>query len=197
MYQALKLTTIVLVLASKILFLSAVAGAAQEPSSSTSSLIEAVRSGKAIAIMRHAIAPGTGDPDNFDVNDCSTQRNLSEQGREQARSIGQTLRDNGLNSAAVYSSEWCRCRDTASLLGIGEYEVLPTLNSFFGARERMQSQMAQLNTWLDNWNGERPLVLVTHQVVISALTGIYPRSGETVVFERSEIGEIRVLGSFI
>jgi broad specificity phosphatase PhoE len=193
MTHFMRLTSLVLTICSGMLLASATLGQAN---TTPAELIEALKTGKAVAIMRHAIAPGTGDPSNFDVNDCSTQRNLSEDGREQARRLGQTLRDNGLQEAAVYSSAWCRCKDTAELLGLGDHDILPALNSFFGARHRADQQMAELREWLAGWNDEKPLILVTHQVVISALTGVYPRSGETVVFERSNGNDIRVLGSF-
>lgn len=88
------------------------------------------------AIMRHALAPGTGDPRNFDLTDCSTQRNLSEAGREQAKAVGELLRKSGIEKAGVYSSQWCRCLDTATLLGLGPVTELPALNSFFQQPEK-------------------------------------------------------------
>jgi broad specificity phosphatase PhoE len=159
-----------------------------------SALWDALRSGEAVAMMRHALAPGTGDPANFEIDDCSTQRNLSEEGRRQARAIGERFRQAGIESAEVYSSQWCRCRETAVGLALGEVEDLTHLNSFFAQRERRDAQTQALARWLSERQPGAPLVLVTHQVNITALTGVYPRSGEIVVF-RWEEGQARVLGS--
>jgi broad specificity phosphatase PhoE len=144
--------------------------------------------------MRHARAPGTGDPTNFDLNDCATQRNLSEDGRRQAVEIGARFRDHDIARAAVYSSAWCRCRETADLLGLGTVETLPALNSFFGRWDRRDPQTAATLAWLAAYEGDGPLVLVTHQVNIRALTGAGTRSGEMVVARRAPDGEIVVLG---
>jgi len=106
----------------------------------TKTLWEAVRLGKAFAMMRHALAPGTGDPENFKLNDCRTQRNLSDQGRKQAETIGERFRKNGIEHAAVFSSAWCRCQDTAEGLKIGPVKTLASLNSFFETPERRGPQ---------------------------------------------------------
>ncbi|MEM7429603.1 MAG: histidine phosphatase family protein [Pseudomonadota bacterium] len=159
-------------------------------------LLGAVARGEAFAIMRHALAPGTGDPDSFDPDDCATQRNLSEQGRRQAREIGDAFRRAGVSRAAVYSSNWCRCRETARLLGLGAVTILPPLNSFFEAWHRRENQTEAMRDWLASYKGPYPVVLVSHQVNISALTGQGTRSGETVVFQRGADGGIRVTGSF-
>ncbi len=143
---------------------------------------EALRQGGHIAIMRHALAPGTGDPARFALEDCTTQRNLSAEGRAQAEAIGDAFRANGVNVDGVYSSQWCRCLDTASLLGLGEVNELPSLNSFFRNPERGDAQMDKLWEWLADNPSEGTKVLVTHQVVVTAVTGVWPRSGETIVF---------------
>ena len=162
-------------------------------------LWEALKSGAAFAIMRHALAPGTGDPDELDLNDCTTQRNLSDEGRKQAASVGAGFVRKGIIKARVYSSEWCRCRETAELLGIGTVEILRPLNSFFRFPERREGQIGDLTKWLAEafaeTKGSGPLVLVTHQVTITALTGVYPRSGEIVVARRETNGVLTVLGS--
>ena len=158
-------------------------------------LLDAVRNGSAFAIMRHALAPGFSDPAGFDVDDCSTQRNLSAEGRAQARAIGETLRKGGISDANVFSSAWCRCLETARLLGLGPVAKLPPLNSFFEARERRNAQTAALRDWLMDYKQEKPLVLVTHQVNITALTGSYTSSGETVIARIDENGRVAVLGS--
>lgn len=148
-----------------------------------------------VALLRHAIAPGTGDPSDFAVGDCSTQRNLSQEGRAQAKRIGDRFRDNGIEAARVVSSQWCRCLDTAERLGIGAVEELPLLNSFYQRTERRKPQTEALNEWLAGQEILGPLVLVTHQVNISALTGLYVASGELVVIRIAENGKIEALGS--
>jgi phosphohistidine phosphatase SixA len=157
-------------------------------------LWNAVRSGGAFVMMRHAIAPGTGDPSGFRLEDCATQRNLSEEGRAQAHAVGEVLRKNGLDGAEIRSSQWCRCLETARLLGLGSVEPLPALNSFFDERANGPIQTEALREWLSNRNESRPLVLVTHQVNISALTGFTPRSGEAVVARISKEGSVEKLG---
>ena len=137
-----------------------------------------------VIFMRHALAPGTGDPGNFQLDDCATQRNLNDLGREQARSIGVSLQAAGVVPAAIYSSQWCRCWQTAELLGLGPYSTHPGLNSFFqGIVDRKQTLelLGDLMSELDTSTG--PYIFVTHQVVISALTGFYPASGAMVVYD--------------
>ena len=153
----------------------------------------ALRSGGHIALMRHALAPGTGDPANFDVADCGTQRNLSQEGRDQAARIGEQARANGLSAALVRSSQWCRCLETAELLGLGPAEVLPALNSFFRSPERGLSQTQAVETWIGEQALDQPVILVTHQVNITALTGVYPRSGEILIVAPSPDGSLAVI----
>jgi phosphohistidine phosphatase SixA len=146
---------------------------------------DALRQGGHVAIMRHALAPGTGDPAAFALEDCGTQRNLSPAGREQARKVGAAFRANNVAVERVYSSQWCRALETARLLDLGEVEELAALNSFFARPERRDAQMAALWDWLVENRSEGTKVLVTHQVVISALTGGWTREGEVVVFRVS------------
>ena len=143
---------------------------------------QALRAGGHVAIMRHSIAPGTGDPAALDLADCATQRNLSADGRDQARKIGDAFRTNNVAVEKVYSSQWCRCLETARLLDLGDVAELPPLNSFFGRPEGGDAQMAELWSWLLANRSEGTKVLVTHQVVITALTGAWPREGEIIVF---------------
>ncbi|MBA1149234.1 histidine phosphatase family protein [Ectothiorhodospiraceae bacterium WFHF3C12] len=157
-------------------------------------LWNALRSGGHVVLMRHAIAPGTGDPADFELGDCSTQRNLSERGREQARNIGERFRSNEVSDVAVYSSQWCRCLDTARLLGLGEVTPYEGLNSFFGRREQRDTRLAQMRELIDREAGGRTLVLVTHQVNITGLTGVFPSSGEMVVVKPGESG-LEVVGT--
>lgn len=146
-------------------------------------------------IMRHARAPGTGDPPNFRIGDCSTQRNLSQAGREQAIRIGRRLSDAGLPRTKVYSSQWCRCLETARLLNVGPVEELPALNSFFETPEQEESRMRDLWAWIASADLSRPVVLVTHQVNITALTDIFPAEGEFLVIRRDTRG-LKVVGRY-
>jgi len=97
-------------------------------------LIKLMKSGGHILMIRHAYAPGSGDPANFKIGDCATQRNLDDRGRSQARAIGDWLRSKGIKDAKIYSSQWCRCLETATLLGLGPVAELPALDSFYGSR---------------------------------------------------------------
>lgn len=148
------------------------------------------------AIMRHAEAPGTGDPENFNVDDCTTQRNLSTSGREQAKVIGERARANGIKDAKVYTSQWCRCVDTAELMNIGHVQELPALNSFYQRYQNKKKNLAALRQFLaDNRDNSSPIILVTHQVTISALTDQYTRQGEIVIFKHLGGDKLEIIGS--
>jgi broad specificity phosphatase PhoE len=144
------------------------------------------------ALVRHADAPGFGDPPGFRLDDCSTQRTLSGEGRDQARALGARFREHGIRSAVVYSSQWCRCMETARLLGLGAVTAFPGLNSFFDKRSLEARRTAEVKALLLGARGG-PLVLVTHQVNIRALTGEAVGSGEIVVV-RYDGGTISVIG---
>lgn len=148
----------------------------------------------AVAIMRHALAPGTGDPAGFRLADCATQRNLDARGRAQARAIGEALRARGIAFDTVLSSQWCRTRETAELLGLGPVTEAPALNSFFGDFSRREAQTADAMTLLAGLDGRA--MLVTHQVNISALTGSTTRSGEVLVI-RLRDGMVEILGRIL
>jgi 8-oxo-(d)GTP phosphatase len=165
----------------------ATAAAAQD-----SDPLAALRQGTAVALVRHATAPGAGDPANFRLGDCTTQRNLSEEGRSEARALGERLREAGIGEAQVYSSQWCRCLETAELLGLGEVEPLPILNSFFGDRSRGPGQTEALRRLIAEADDGPPRIFVTHQVNISALADVPARSGEMIVVSVEDPG--RVLG---
>ena len=156
---------------------------------------DGLRSGGHLALIRHALAPGTGDPGAFALDDCGTQRNLSEEGRAQAARIGARFRAKGIEAARVLSSQWCRCLETAELLDLGPVEALSILNSFFQRRENEGRQTRALEAWAAEQNLDGPVVLVTHQVNITALTGVFPTSGEMVVIRRSEDGGLSVVGT--
>ena len=157
-------------------------------------LSEVARPGR-VLIIRHAQAPGIGDPPEFRIGDCMTQRNLDEAGRAQAGRIGQRLRQAGVVRAQVWSSQWCRCLDTARLLELGPASELPALNSFFGRPEVREAQLAALRVFLAGLPaGGLPVVLVTHQVVITALTGLGVASGGGAVLQLNGTGTPRLLG---
>ena len=148
-----------------------------------------------VLMLRHALAPGTGDPDNFRVDDCATQRNLDARGRAQAAAIGERLREMGIGQARVHSSQWCRCLDTARLLDLGPVHELPALNSFFQRPRDREPNLAALQGFLDAQPRDGGLlVLVTHQVTVSAVSGLFVGSGEGVVLELEPGGGLRVLG---
>lgn len=147
-------------------------------------LWQALRSGAAVALIRHAEAPGTGDPAGFRLDDCTTQRNLSPDGRAQAGRLGEAFRREGIAVAEIRSSAWCRCRDTAAGLALGPVQVAPALNSFFGTSGQAEQATAGLRQLIAGLPAGKSAVLVTHQVNITALTGIYPRSGEVIVVQR-------------
>jgi phosphohistidine phosphatase SixA len=142
---------------------------------------DALRSGGVALLMRHTTAPGTWDPDNFKLNDCATQRNLSAEGRDEARRIGAHLKKLGLVPGEVLTSQWCRCRDTAAL-AFGGGRDWPALNSFAQDRERETRQVAEVLARIARVKpGDKPLVLVTHQMIITAVSGVFPQSGEVVM----------------
>jgi broad specificity phosphatase PhoE len=161
---------------------------------SDESLWEGLRSGRNVALLRHALAPGTGDPAGFSLEDCGTQRNLSDAGRAQAARIGEQFRAHGVRHARLFTSQWCRCRDTARLLGLGPVEDLALLNSFFTRSDEGETQTRALAAWLAAQKAGPPLVLVTHQVNITRLTGLMPAEGEIVVLARSADGRVTAVG---
>lgn len=147
------------------------------------------------AIMRHALAPGYSDPANFRIDDCATQRNLSDAGRRQSERTGEMVRAAGISEAKVYSSRWCRCLETARLLGFGEVVPLESLNSFFEEREKGPAQIAKLRADLAEMDLSGPVILVTHQVVVSGLARRSTSSGEIVVMKRTQAGELEFVGT--
>ncbi len=154
----------------------------------------ALRQPGSFALIRHALAPGTNDPPGFRLDDCATQRNLSAEGRAQAVRIGDLFRTNGIAAADVHSSQWCRCLETASLMRLGETRQQPLLNSFFQDRSREALQIEALRQWIGQLGLARPTVFVTHQVVVTALSEIFPGSGEIVVMQRMSDGRLVVQG---
>lgn len=155
---------------------------------------EALRPGR-ILMLRHAKAPGNGDPANFRLDDCTTQRNLDAAGREQARRLGRRLAKAGATGARVFSSQWCRCLETARLLELGPVTPMPALNSFYPAPESREPRIAALRAFLaEQPSNGSPVVLVTHQFTIAELTGGATPSGGGAVFELNGTGSPRLVG---
>lgn len=142
---------------------------------------DALREGRAVLLIRHATAPGLGDPPGFVLDDCASQRNLDSRGRAEARRWGQLLRAQGIEQPRLFSSRWCRALETAAEMALGPVQPLPALDSFFVRRERAEQQTAALRRTLDSLPSGAPVVLVTHQVNITRLTGVFPRSGEGLI----------------
>lgn len=149
-----------------------------------------------VLLLRHALAPGTGDPPHFRLEDCASQRNLDATGRTQAATLGQRLAGAGVTGAKVYSSQWCRCLETARLLKLGPVEPLPALNSFYGRPQQRDTTIAALRTFLAGLPVHGPpVVLVTHQMTINEFTGEGTPSGGGSIFELNGTGTPRWLGA--
>jgi len=158
-------------------------------------LIEKLDEGGKIIFIRHAYAPGSGDPDNFNLNDCSTQRNLSEEGREQAKLIGKFFKENHIKVDKVLSSEWCRCKETAKI-AFRNFSTNSFLNSFYNplfAKNR-NKQLKELNNYIETLKTNGNLILVTHYVLISEVLNYNPSSGEIVVSDKNfnVIGNVQI-----
>ena len=153
---------------------------------SSEKLIEELKEGEKIVLIRHALAPGSGDPINFNLNDCSTQRNLNIKGIEQSKKIGSFFTKNNILIDQVLSSEWCRCKDTAKY-AFKKYKTFNALNSFFSERfqKNRAGQMIDLSNFLKKWDDKKNLVLVTHYVVILEITNQPVSSGEIVILDKN------------
>jgi phosphohistidine phosphatase SixA len=160
----------------------------------TDAIWSLLQAGGQVVVMRHASTePGIGDPRGYRLDDCATQRNLSAEGREEARRIGATFQSRGIPVGRVLSSRWCRCLETARL-AFGRAEPWPPLDSIFDDRSREPEQTREVRALAGKPQGSVNLILVTHQVNIAALTGIWPRPGEMVVLTPEEGGTFRIAG---
>jgi len=156
---------------------------------------EALQRPGTVAVMRHAHAPGVGDPADFTIGDCATQRDLDARGRAQARAIGEAFRSAGIRIDRILTSRWCRARHTAEETGLGPIEELAALDSFFADRGTADAQTAEVRRRLATADPAERLLLVTHQVNITALTGQSTRSGEILVLRVAPDGVVKTLGS--
>jgi broad specificity phosphatase PhoE len=153
-----------------------------------------LRAGGLVVFIRHAeTEPGVGDPPGFRLEDCKTQRNLSAPGREQAQRLGEAFRRERVPVAQVLSSEWCRCRDTATL-AFGRYEAWPALNNLFGRRENEPAQARAMLERASAHRGTGNLILVTHGATIAPVAGINPAQGELVVMRPVAAGKLVLVG---
>ena len=153
---------------------------------SNQTLIKELQKGGKLIFIRHAYAPGGGDPENFDINHCSTQRNLSESGRIQSQKIGSFFTENKISIVKVYSSEWCRCKETASI-AFDNFETKNFLNSFFSTQfaHNRKKQIIEFEKFLKNWDQNQNIIFVTHYVVISEILNYAPSSGAIVISDKS------------
>ena len=149
-------------------------------------LINQLEDGGKLIFIRHAYAPGNGDPAGFNLNDCSTQRNLSDEGRTQSKKIGNFFEINNISIDKIYSSEWCRCKETAEI-AFKNFETKFFLNSFFSTKFSVnrEQQVIDFNKFLKTWDQKQNIIFVTHYVVISELLNYAPSSGEIVISDKN------------
>ena len=155
-------------------------------------LINQLEEGGKLIFIRHAYAPGSGDPDNFNLNDCSTQRNLSKEGQRQAKYIGEFFRNNKVKIDKVLSSEWCRSKETAKI-AFKNFSTNNFLNSFYSSKfaKNKDKQVKALKEYIKKFKSDKNLVLVTHYVLISEILNYGPSSGEIVVSNKN----LNIIGS--
>ena len=148
-------------------------------------LIGSLKDGQKIIFIRHALAPGSGDPENFNLNDCSTQRNLNQSGINQSSKIGSFFLENNIPIDKVLSSEWCRCKETAKF-AFDKFETFNALNSFYSKKfeKNKNKQIKDLKNYINQWDGKKNLILVTHYVVILEMINLTTSSGEIVIVDK-------------
>ena len=149
-------------------------------------LINQLEDGGKLIFIRHAYAPGNGDPNNFNLNDCSTQRNLNSIGQKQASDIGEFFSVNKIKIYKVLSSEWCRCKETADI-AFKDFSTSSFLNSFYSSKfeKNKERQVEELNNYVKKFNSDKNLIFVTHYVLISEVLNYGPSSGEIVVSDKN------------
>ena len=162
---------------------------------SNKDLLKQLTEGGKLIFIRHAYAPGSGDPNNFNLNDCSTQRNLSDRGRKQAEHIGIIFRENKIEIDEVYSSEWCRCKETAEI-AFTNFTTKNFLNSFYSSNyaKNKTKQIKNLMKFVKKNDFEKNIIFVTHYVLISEVLDYAPSSGEIIVSDKdfNMIGSIKI-----
>ena len=155
-------------------------------------VIESLKEGDKLIFIRHALAPGNGDPENFELQNCSTQRNLNEIGIQQSKKIGLIFKKNEIKIDNIYSSEWCRCKDTAKY-AFDDFETFDALNSFYDIRfaANEDKQIKDFYEFIESIDSKNNIVFVTHYVVIGAILNIGTSSGEIVVTDKN----LNIIGS--
>ena len=151
-----------------------------------------LQDGQHVLLMRHADAPGYGDPSGYVISQCSTQRNLGDDGKRQSKAIGAWLKNQGIEKAEVFSSPWCRCLDTANLLNKGPVKIEPSLGSFFDDMSLEKKQTKALEAFIKNElakQSKTPLILVTHHVNIQSYSGKVVGVGDMVLVRVNKNGE--------
>ena len=145
-------------------------------------IVEILKKNNNIIFIRHSLAPGSGDPENINLNDCKTQRNLNSEGIKQSKKIGNFFKKNNIKVEHVFSSEWCRCKDTA-YHAFENFKTFDALNSFYSEKfyKNKNQQIKSLKKFINSWDNNSNLVLVTHYVVILELLGIAAGSGEIII----------------
>ena len=167
-----------------VLIAASVLASAVSFDSFASDMSDKLQSSDYVLLMRHTRAPGVGDPANNTLSDCKSQRNLSAEGRAQAKTVGNWLRKQGIKKADVHSSAWCRCKDTAELLNFGEYKIEPSLASFFDEMHKAKERTQALQIFISEKikvKGDKALILVTHHVNIFEFMGENIASGDMVL----------------
>lgn len=171
------------------LFILTIALVAALPAFATEAGWALLREGGHVVLISHAYAPGTGDPANFDIEKCGTQRNLSDRGRQQARKMGSLFSARAVPTERVLSSRYCRALETARLaFGASAVEPFEALDSLVSDSSTAEAQTADVLAEIRNWTGSGNFILVTHQVNITALTGVVPREGEALIVTPREDG---------
>jgi phosphohistidine phosphatase SixA len=176
----------------KIVFVACLALGISNATNASTALSEKLSDGQHVLLMRHADAPGYGDPTAYQIGQCSTQRNLGEYGRKQAKAIGQWLSAQGITSAQVLSSPWCRCLDTAKLLNKGVVVTSPEIGSFFDNMSQEKKQTKELEGLIKAQLAKHPntpIIFVTHHVNIQGLTGKAVASGDMVLVKVDKNGQ--------
>ncbi len=149
-------------------------------------LIKEFEQGGKLIFIRHAYAPGSGDPKNFNLNDCSTQRNLNNSGRVQSKNLGNLFSTHKIKIRKIYSSEWCRCKETAAI-AFKRFETKKFLNSFYSSQfeKNRKRQVKEFEEFINNWDKKENLIFVTHYVFISEILNYAPASGEIVIADKN------------
>ena len=160
---------------------------------SASELSELLKKSDHVLLMRHALAPGIGDPAGYKLQDCKSQRNLDTTGRAQAQKTGQWLRAQGVGSALLFTSAWCRCKETAENLAFGTPVLEASLNSFFDDMRQGPQSNLNLQKFIGNQlktKGDKALILVTHHVNIAEFMGENVGSGDMVLAKVNSAGKM-------